>query len=181
MPAHPIGVDNQPPSEYTRLVSFSVKGPASFSFSAADQAKPASAQIRAEAKRGFLAALAGAMDESVISIEMGLGNHLFVSNHRLPPSSAISTRTDTNSPPAIVFVQPVNQSFVLAGRSRSIVIPPRMFGHSPRRGSHLPVSVPLPMRSAMVGSRQIAPAQVMYIIPVGADLGRDLNLDDAPI
>jgi hypothetical protein len=32
----------------------------------------------------------------------------------------------------------------------------------------------------MVGSRQIVPAQLMHIIPVGADLGWDLSLDDAP-
>ena len=63
--------------------------------------------------------------------------------------SAISTRTDTTSPPAIVFVQPVSQSVVPAGRSRSIVIPPRMFGQAPGRGSHLLVSDPRPARSAI--------------------------------
>jgi hypothetical protein len=39
----------------------------------------------------------------------------------------------------------------------------------------------LPTRSAMVGSRRIAPAQLMYIVPVSADLGGDLDLDDALI
>jgi hypothetical protein len=53
----------------------------------------------------------------------------------LPTSSAISTMSDTNSPPATDFVQPVSQSRVLAGRSRSIVIPPRMFGQARGRGS----------------------------------------------
>jgi hypothetical protein len=57
----------------------------------------------------------------------------------------------------------------------------RMFGHAPSRGSHFPVSVPWPMRSAMVGSHRIAPAQLVYIVPVGADLGRNLDLDDALI
>ncbi len=62
------------------------------------------------------------------------------------PVSAISTRTDTNSPPGIDLVQPVNHSLVLVGRSRSIVIPPRMFGQAPGRDFHLPVSVPRPAR-----------------------------------
>ena len=33
-------------------------------------------------------------------------------------------------PPAMVLVRPVSQSLVVAGRSRSIVIPPRMFGQA---------------------------------------------------
>jgi hypothetical protein len=73
----------------------------------------------------------------------------------LPTSSAISTMSDANSPPATDFVQPVSQSRVLAGRSRSIVIPPRMFGQARGRGSHLPVSDPRPTRSAMVCSSPI--------------------------
>jgi hypothetical protein len=42
-----------------------------------------------------------------------------------------------------------DHSLVLAGTSRSTVIPPRMFGQAPGRGSHLPVSDPLPTRSAI--------------------------------
>jgi hypothetical protein len=81
--------------------------------------EPPSAQTQAEAKRSSLAALAAAMDEIVVSIEMTFDYHLFpITGSGLPPSSAISTRTDTSSPPAIVLVQPVSQSLVFAGRSR---------------------------------------------------------------
>ena len=58
--------------------------------------------------------------------------------HRLGllPLSAISTMSDTNSPPPIALVQSISQSLVFAGRARSIVIPPRMFRQAPGRGSH---------------------------------------------
>ena len=74
-----------------------------------------------------------------------------------PSSSVISARTYTNSPPPIVLVQPVSQSLVFAGRSRSIVIPRQMFGQAPGRGSHLPFSDPRSMGSVTVGSSQIEP------------------------
>ena len=66
--------------------------------------------------------------------------------------SNISSLGDTNSPPAIVLVQPVSQRLVLAGRSRSIVIPPRMLRQARGRGSHLPVSDSYSTRSAISGA-----------------------------
>ena len=96
----------------------------------------------------------GVEDASVINgsrSARALGGGGGRTDHRLglPPSSATSTNRDTNWPPAIVLVQPVSQSLVFAGRARSSVIPPRMFGQAPGRGSHLPVSGPRPMRSTV--------------------------------
>jgi hypothetical protein len=63
-----------------------------------------------------------------------------------PPSPAISALIEMKSAPAICFDQADSQSFVPAGKSRSTVSAPRMFGLLSARGAEDPAMEPMAAR-----------------------------------